>query len=76
MRSGRTKNILSGGNDMVLVTDAIGTVEWVDKSLLNTDNQGISSSVVSANESVSIAWKEEGILQLISVMRMMTQQMK
>ncbi|WP_181422997.1 hypothetical protein, partial [Arenibacter sp. ARW7G5Y1] len=27
-----TENILSGGNDQVLVTDASGTVEWVDKS--------------------------------------------
>ncbi|MCK0148373.1 hypothetical protein MWU78_22220, partial [Arenibacter sp. F26102] len=28
----QTENILSGGNDKVLVTDAIGTVVWVDKS--------------------------------------------
>ncbi|MEZ4970099.1 MAG: hypothetical protein R2814_10690 [Flavobacteriaceae bacterium] len=28
----RTENILSGGNDMVLVTDAVGTVVWIDKS--------------------------------------------
>ncbi|MCK0147290.1 hypothetical protein MWU78_16650, partial [Arenibacter sp. F26102] len=28
----QTENILSGGNDKVLVTDAIGTVAWVDKS--------------------------------------------
>ncbi|WP_181422999.1 hypothetical protein, partial [Arenibacter sp. ARW7G5Y1] len=35
----RTENILSGGNDQVLVTDATGTVEWVDKSILNSDNQ-------------------------------------
>ncbi|MBC8770633.1 hypothetical protein H4O18_21790, partial [Arenibacter sp. BSSL-BM3] len=28
----QTENILSGGNDKVLVTDAVGTVEWIDKS--------------------------------------------
>src|SRR5690606_21912533 len=28
----QTENILSGGNDKVLVTDAVGTVAWVDKS--------------------------------------------
>ncbi|PXX26904.1 hypothetical protein, partial [Arenibacter sp. ARW7G5Y1] len=28
----QTENILSGGNDQVLVTDAVGTVVWVDKS--------------------------------------------
>ncbi|MCK0137434.1 hypothetical protein, partial [Arenibacter sp. S6351L] len=28
----QTENILSGGNDKVLVTDAVGTVVWVDKS--------------------------------------------
>src|SRR5690606_39336947 len=28
----QTENILSGGNDKVLVTDAVGTVAWVDRS--------------------------------------------
>ncbi|MBU2907308.1 hypothetical protein KO529_21075, partial [Arenibacter algicola] len=28
----QTENILSGGTDKVLVTDAVGTVAWVDKS--------------------------------------------
>ncbi|MEQ8217480.1 MAG: hypothetical protein RH981_04540, partial [Arenibacter sp.] len=28
----QTEYILSGGNDKVLVTDAVGTVEWIDKS--------------------------------------------
>ncbi|MCK0193102.1 hypothetical protein, partial [Arenibacter sp. F20364] len=27
-----TEDISSGGNDKVLVTDAVGTVEWIDKS--------------------------------------------
>ncbi|MEO1013465.1 MAG: hypothetical protein AAFX53_19390, partial [Bacteroidota bacterium] len=49
-----TENILSGGNDQVLVTDATGTVEWVDKGNLDTDDQAISSTVLTANETVRI----------------------
>ncbi|WP_201797641.1 hypothetical protein, partial [Arenibacter sp. NBRC 103722] len=37
-----TEDMASGGNDKVMVTDAVGTVEWVDKSVLNTDDQTLS----------------------------------
>src|SRR5690606_9522647 len=37
----RTNDISSGGNDKVLVTDAVGVVNWSDKPSLNTDNQKI-----------------------------------
>ncbi|MGB7393863.1 MAG: hypothetical protein WA913_05685 [Pricia sp.] len=50
-----TTKIASGGNDKVLTTGATGTVTWADKSTLNTDNQAISSTVVTPNQTVNIA---------------------
>ncbi|NKI27750.1 hypothetical protein HCG49_14365 [Arenibacter sp. 6A1] len=37
-----TEDMASGGNDKVMVTNASGTVEWIDKTFLNTDNQQIN----------------------------------
>ncbi|MDX1326067.1 MAG: hypothetical protein R3299_00085, partial [Arenibacter sp.] len=55
-----TEDLASGGNDKVMVTDASGQVQWINKSILNTDNQSISSAVVIANESVNIAVERGG----------------
>ncbi|SHJ97465.1 hypothetical protein SAMN04487911_1851, partial [Arenibacter nanhaiticus] len=43
----QTENILSGGTDKVLVTDALGTVEWIDKTFLNTDEQDLTSATLT-----------------------------
>ncbi|QWX82485.1 hypothetical protein H0I23_01955 [Cellulophaga sp. HaHaR_3_176] len=43
----QTENILSEGNDQVLVTDATGVVEWVDKSTLVPATTVLNTSTVN-----------------------------
>jgi hypothetical protein len=43
-----------GTNNQILQTNGIGALSWVDATSVGTDNQNLSSSVVTANETVEI----------------------